>query len=315
MIINLVSEYIPETIVPNEYFKVNFGIYSEDIISKSGIRERRICGPGENTNTMAIQAVRNALPDMTFPITDIDLIIGGGYTPYDTVGTLAHAVQKEFNINNARCFSIDSACSSFINAIEICEGYFAINKAQKALIVISENNSAYNDVADKRSGFLWGDGAAAIIITKERHTSEDFEVLDVNTTGLGNIGKSIDAVYARPMDGGLRMPQGRDVFQYACKYMLQETEQILQRNLLEINQLSYLIPHQANARITDFVVGKLNLNPSQVLTNIEQLGNTGSASTPIILSQNRGKFKKGELIIISVFGGGYSSGAVLLKKL
>jgi 3-oxoacyl-[acyl-carrier-protein] synthase-3 len=97
--------------------------------------------------------------------------------------------------------------------------------------------------------------------------------------------------------------------------MIQETEQILRKNDISVNQLNYFIPHQANARITDFVAKKLKLNTAQILTNIEQFGNTGSASTPIVLSQNMRNFKTNDLIVISVFGGGYSSGAVLLKKL
>jgi 3-oxoacyl-[acyl-carrier-protein] synthase-3 len=111
------------------------------------------------------------------------------------------------------------------------------------------------------------------------------------------------------------MPFGKDVFQFACTYMIQETEQILRKNNISVNQLNYFIPHQANARITDFVAKKLKLDPTQILTNIEQFGNTGSASTAIVLSDNWSKFKQNDNIVISVFGGGYSSGAVLLKKL
>lgn len=315
MILNLVTHYVPDIVVPNEYFSVNYGIPDQDIFSKSGIKQRRRTRPVENTNSIAIEAVKKTVCEIPFSIAEIDLIIGATYTPYDTVGTLAHAVQRKFNIDNTKCFTIDSACSSFVNAIEIVDCFFANNKASKALIVISENNSLYNDDSDKKSGFLWGDGAAAVVLTKQRYTDNDFEVLDMNTTGLGHIGKSIDAVYARPMDGGIKMPFGRDVFQYACKYMVQETEQILKKNGIPLEQLNYFIPHQANARITDFVVKVLNLEPSQVLTNIEQLGNTGSASTPIVLSENWRKFKKNDTIVISVFGGGYSSGAVLLRKL
>jgi 3-oxoacyl-[acyl-carrier-protein] synthase-3 len=264
---------------------------------------------------MAIEAVKKALPKLPFPINEIDLIIGATYTPYDSVGTLAHAVQKQFDINNARCFTIGSACSSFVNAMETVECYFLNNKASKALIVISENNSVYSDKTDKKSGFLWGDGAAAVFISKERYSDEDMEVLDVNTTGLGNIGKNIDAVYLRPRDGGLKMPFGRDVFQFACSYMIHETEQILIKNSIPLDQLSYFIPHQANLRIINYVAKKLNLDTSCALTNIEQYGNTGSASTPIVLSQNLMRFKRNDTIVISVFGGGYSSGAILLRKL
>ena len=315
MIINLVTDYIPDFIIPNEYFFDNYGITNEEIVSKSGIKQRRRTRPDENTNSMAIEAVKKALPDLPFPINAIDLIIGATYTPYDTAGTLAHAVQKQFNICKAKCFTIDSACSSFVNAIEIADCYFVNKKASKALIVISENNSAYNDDSDKNSGFLFGDGAAAVFITNQRYSTDDIEMLDVNTSGLGHIGKSIDAVYVRPNNGGIRMPFGKDVFQYACKYMLLETEQILYNNDIHLSESKYFIPHQANSRITDYVTKKLKLEPSQVLTNIEQFGNTGSASTPIVLSQNMGKYKQNDIIVISVFGGGYSSGAVLLKKL
>ncbi|MBI5218527.1 MAG: ketoacyl-ACP synthase III [Bacteroidia bacterium] len=315
MIINIVTDYIPDIVIPNAYFFANYGITKEEIISKSGITQRRRTKAGENTNTMAIEAVKKAFFELPFPLNEIDLIIGATYTPYDTVGTIAHAVQKQFNICNAKCFSIGSSCSSFINVIEIVDCYFANKKASKALIVVSENNSAYNDISDKTSGFLWGDGASAIFISNERCSDDDLEVLDINTTGLGHIGKSTDAVYLRPNDSGIKMPYSKNVFQYACTYMIQETEQILYKNGVPLNQLNYFIPHQANARITDFVAKKLNLQPSQVLTNIELYGNTGSASTPIVLSQNWNKFKQNDTIVISVFGGGYSSGAILLKKL
>jgi len=315
MILNSVAYYVPDIVVPNEYFSINYGITDQDIFIKSGIKQRRRTQPFENTNSIGIEAVKKAFNDLPFPAGEIDLIIGATYTPYDTLGTLAHAVQKEFNLGNAKCFTIDSACSSFVNAVEIVDCFLANNKASKALIVVSENNSLYNDESDTKSGFLWGDGAAAVVLTKQEYTERDFEVLDVSTKGLGHIGESIDAISARPMDGGIKMPFGRDVFRQACKYMVQETEQILKKNNILLSRLNYFIPHQANARITDYLVNELKLSSKQVLSNIEQYGNTGSASTPIALSQNLDRFRKNDIIVISVFGGGYSSGAILLKKL
>ena len=315
MIINFVSHYIPDVIVPNTYFTANHGISNEEIISKSGIFERRYCQVGENTNTMAIEAVKKALAHAPFPVLEVDLIIGATYTPYDTVGSLAHAVQKEFNIEQAKCFTVDSACSSFINALEIVDCYFANKRASKAIVVVSEHNSAYYDRNDKKSVFLWGDGAAAVLISNQRYSDDDFEIMDVNTTGLGHVGKSVDGVCLRPIDGGLKMPFGRDVFQYACTYMMKEIEAILKRNNIPIQELNYLITHQANSRISEYVVKKLGIKSSCVLSNIKYTGNTGSASTPIVLSQNKEMFKTNDTIVITVFGGGYSSGALLLKKL
>jgi len=315
VIINYISSYIPEIIIPNDFFTDNYGISGEVIISKCGIKQRRRTRPEENTNSIAIEAVKKVFFESPLSLNEIDLIIGATYTPYDTVGTLAHVIQKQFNIANAKCFTVDSACSSFVNALEIADCYFVNRKASKALIVVSENNSVYNDFSNDKSGFLWGDGAAAVVISNERCSDEDIEVIDINTSGLGNIGKSIESVILRPQNGGIKMPFGKDVFQNACKYMIQETEQILYKNNISIDNVSYFIPHQANKRITDYVAEKLKLKPSQLLTNIEHLGNTGSASTAIVLSDNWKKFRQTDTIVISVFGGGYSSGAILAKKL
>lgn len=315
MIINCISHYVPETIVSNEYFHSNFNIHVDEIFEKTGIRQRRQTSIIENTNTMAIDAVKRALPKLPYSIDRIDLIIGATYTPYDTVGTLAHAVQRHFKIDSAKCFSLDSACSTVMYALEVADCYLSLKKASKVLIVASENNSAYNDHSDKNSGFLWGDGAAAIFVSKTNYSASDFLIIDISTNGLGSVGKNIDAVYLRPNNGGIKMPYGRDVFQFACKYMVQETINILKKNNLSLEQLKFLIPHQANARIIDYVIKDLNIKKSSVLNNIEEFGNTGSASTLIVLSQNIDKIHINDLVVISAFGGGYSSGAVLLKKI
>ena len=141
---------------------------------------------------MSIDAIKPAIDKLPYSIKDVDLIVGATYTPYDTVGTLAHAVQAYFAIPNARVVSVSSACSSFINAVEIVEGYFATNKSQRALVVASEHNTAYSNDSDGQSGHLWGDGAGAIFISKERLSKSDIEIVDLNTTGLAHIGKGIE---------------------------------------------------------------------------------------------------------------------------
>lgn len=315
MIINYVSEYLPNCIITNDYFFENFGITSGEIFDKSGIKQRRYTLLNENTNTMAIEAIKNAFNKLPYSLDEIDLIIGVTYTPFDTVATLAHAVQAHYKIERAKCFTISSACSSFINALETVDAYLTTYKAKKALLVVSENNSLYTNFTDIKSSFLWGDGAAAIFISKERYTEEDLEVLDINSKGLGNIGKNVQGVYLQPTNGGLKMPFGRDVFQQACTSMVEETQQILKKNNLHVQELNYFIPHQANIRIIDFVAKRLAINPMKVLNNIEYLGNTGSASTAIALAQNKDKFMINDTIVITVFGGGYSCGTTLLKKL
>jgi 3-oxoacyl-[acyl-carrier-protein] synthase-3 len=314
MYINAASHYLPTTIIPNEYYAKLAGLSDEWIYKRSGIRSRTRTGVHENTNTMSVEATKAAIGRLPYPVKEVDLIVGATYTPYDTVGTLAHAVQRFFDIPEAKVVSISSACSSFLSAIEVVEGYFATNKAHRAIVVASEHNSAYSDDTDGQSGHLWGDGAAALFISKEKVSEEDIEILDLNTTGLGHIGKGTDGVCLRPNEGGLKMPFGRDVFTNACKYMLSEVKDILKRNRLTPEQIVHLIPHQANSRIIAQLVEALGLHNGELITNIEKTGNTGCASTAIALSQNWRRFLKSELIAVAVFGGGYSSGAMLLRK-
>ena len=157
-------------------------------------------------------------------------------------------------------------------------------------------------------------GPRAVFISKEKISEEDIEILDLNTTGLGHIGKGTEGVYLRPNEGGLKMPFGRDVFTNACKYMVSEVKDILEKNRLTPEQIVHLIPHQANSRIIAQLVEALGLHNGELIMNIEETGNTGCASTAIALSQNWKRFQKSELIVVAVFGGGYSSGAMLLRK-
>ncbi len=314
MYINLISHYLPQQIIPNSYFKEVNGLSEEWILNRTGIKERRKALKSENTNTMAEEAVNIAIKKLPYSINDIDLIIGATYSPYDTVGTLAHYIQNQFNISDTKSISVSSACSSFINSIEIVEGYFATNKIEKALVIASEHNTAYHNKMDMQAGHLWGDGAASFFISKKKFSDKDFQILDVNTTGLGNVGKSIEAVMLRPNYGGIKMPFGKDVFIHATRYMVKSINDILLKNKLNINDVDYIIPHQANLKIIENIRVQLGVEKEKVLISIDKLGNTGCASTPITFSQNLHKFKKGDLIVFTVFGGGYSSGAMLVSK-
>ena len=313
MFINTISHYIPQQRVPNEYFKKLNGLDDEWIFERTGIRTRSKAAKGENTNTMAIEAVKRAINTLPFDIKEVDLIIGASYTPYDTVSTIGHAVQNEFGIPDAKVVYVSSACSSLVNALEIVEGYIATGKATRALIVASEHNSAYSDETCEKSGHLWGDGATALFISEEPIGDKPGEILNIFTRGLGHIGKGTESVYVRPNDGGLQMPDGRDVFMHACNFMRVALEQSLEGCNLSIDDLDYIIPHQANQRIIANLVKQLSLLPKKVLTNISELGNTGCASTGICLSQNLDKIPEDSLVGITVFGGGYSAGAFIVR--
>ncbi len=313
MFINAIGHYLPAELVPNSYFLEVNGLTDEWIYTRTGIKTRTKAKIGENTNTMSIEAVKAAKQYLPYPIEEVDLIIGASYSPYDTVATMAHVAQKEFNIPNAKAVYISSACSSFINAMEIVEGYFAMGKASKALVITAEHNTLYSNETDEKSGHLWGDGAAAIFVSKEQQKTGEAKIIDILTKGLGHVGKSTEAVYLHLAEGGLIMPNGKDVFNHACKYMIEVLIEILTRNKLTVNDLSWLIPHQANMRIISYIACEIKFNEERIFNNIEQLGNTGCASTLINMSQNKSRIKSGELVGITVFGGGYSSGSMLVK--
>ena len=186
MFINAIGNYIPKERIDNSYFQNVNGLTDEWIYSRTGIKSRSKADKNENTNSMGIKAVENAIEKLSYPIEDIDLIVGASYSPIDTVATLAHVVQRQFNIMNTKAVYVSSACSSFINAIEVVEGYFAMNKAKKALIVVSEHNTMYSRENCPKSGHLWGDGAAAIIVSKDKLDDNNPEIIDIYTQSLGH---------------------------------------------------------------------------------------------------------------------------------
>ncbi len=311
--INKISHYIPENVVPNSHFKDLNGLDDEWIYSRTGIKTRSKAGIGENTNTMAVKAVDVAVKDLPYPMEEIDLIVAATYSPYDTVATAAHTIQHRYHIENAQCLSVSSACSSFINAMEVAEGYFALGKARKALVIASEHNTKYANETDPQSGHLWGDGAVAVFISTESYNEGDARILSIYTRGLGHLPKAMSAVHLLPKDGGISMPEGRDVFMNACHYMVDALRKAGERCGKKLEDLNYISSHQANQRIIRNIAHQTGFPESCFLMNIETRGNTGCPSCAISLSENLDKVKRGDLVGLTVFGGGYSCGAMLLQ--
>ena len=159
-----------------------------------------------------------------------------------------------------------------------------------------------------------GDGAVAYFISKERVAPTDWKVSTVFTEGLGNVGKGPDGVRLRPKEDGITMPDGRDVFIHACRYMIYALNKALDNAGLKIEDISKLITHQANKRIVAQVAHQLDKNLDDFINNIEELGNTGSASAPLVLSQYKDEIPDGSKVALMVFGGGYSCGAFIAEK-
>ncbi|MBQ9076315.1 MAG: ketoacyl-ACP synthase III [Muribaculaceae bacterium] len=313
MFINSTGFYIPSGRVYNDHFLNVNGLTSDWILKRTGINSRSKAGDGEGHNSMGLAAIEEAIKGLPYDIKDIDLIVSASYSPYDTVATLAHIAQQRYDIPDMKAVYASAACSSFVNGLEIVEGYFASGKAKKALIVSSEHNTYYSNETDPKCGHLWGDGAVAFFLSSERQSDDDAEIKHIYTRGLGNVSKGPEGVRLRPKEGGIAMPDGKDVFIHACRYMVQALDGVVTPEKLLIQELDYIVCHQANKRIVANVANQLGMSDDKFLNNIEELGNTGSASAAIVFAQNRDKFKKGDRVGLTVFGGGYSCGAFLVE--
>lgn len=313
MFINAIGHYVPKHMIPNSYFTDLNGLTDDWIFQRTGIKSRVRASSKETIEYMCKKAVEKALPTLPYDISEVELIIFASYTPSDTVGTVGHLIQREYNIPSAKVFYISSACSSGINAMEAIKSYFESGIAKKALLICADRNSSYSDDTDSIAGHLWGDAAVAYFFSKESYSAKETEILAINTQGLGHIGLGPEAVKLNLPKGGLQMPFGKDVFTYACTYIAENTQKILKDNGYDIHDLSYFIGHQANMRILKNVAQRLGLPEKKSLSNIERMGNTGSASALLVFAMNYNVYENSDLVCMSVFGGGYSAGACLMK--
>jgi 3-oxoacyl-[acyl-carrier-protein] synthase-3 len=313
MFINTAGYYIPPKRVANDYFLTVNGLTDEWIFQRTGIKTRAWATDEETIDYMCIEAVKNALPELPYSLAKVDLIVFASYSPSDTVATTAHIVQREFGIANAKAFYISSACSSAMNALEIIALFFAGGRASRALLLSADRNTSYYNPTDPKAGHLWGDAAAAFFLSKERISAGDPQVVDVITHALGHVGKGKEGVYLEPRKEGIQMHNGKDVFINGCTHIAGCAQEITQKNGYRIADLTYFISHQANMRIVSHVVNQLGIPKEKSLNNISELGNTGSVSSMLIFAQNYRQFRTNDLICISVFGGGYSSGACLIR--
>ncbi|MDH3642396.1 MAG: ketoacyl-ACP synthase III [Gammaproteobacteria bacterium] len=306
---------MPPARVDNKQFSELTGRDPEWFVARTGIQSRSRANDTETTTSMGIDAVRNLLDKRSDALDGVDLIIGASYTPEDTLSTLPFRVQRQFGINEAKVYFLSTACSSFISALELSRVMLLAGEATKALIVVSEHNSFYSDDADQFSGHLWGDGAAAVLVTQDEANAM-FSVQYVSSRGVACEGKGPDAISLRPSMGalGLQMTQGRDVFAQACEHLVAEVRNAVSRLKLHVSNIDWLVPHQANLRILSNVAKTLNLAMERCVVTVDKIGNTGCASIPISIAHALPNMRANDLIAAAAFGGGYSCGAAILQK-
>jgi len=313
----------PDRVMTNADFEKTLDTSDEWIRTRTGIRERHIVGPGEDTLTLARTAAQRALTDAGLAATDLDMIVLATCTPVVPVPATACFLQHELGCRQIPAFDVAAACSGFMYAFVTGMNALAAGQARHVLVVGAETMSSVTDFEDRGTCILLGDGAGAAIITPA-----DNETSGVYHTCLGADGSGAPMIWVPA--GGSREPastktvnerlhflkmRGREVYKFAVTKMQWVIEDALARVGLAASDLAMVIPHQSNLRIIESAVERLGLPPEKVAINIDRFGNTSAASIPLALDEARrtGRIKAGDWIILAGFGAGLTWGSVLIR--
>lgn len=311
---------IPENRVSNSDLSKFVDTSDEWISERTGIKERRIT-TGENTSDFAVGAAQKALEDAGISAEEIDLIIVATATPDYFFPSTACLVQKKIEANRATCFDISAACTGFIFGLSTAHQYLKTGLYQTALVIGSEVLSKIVDWEDRNTCVLFADGAGAAVL---RRGEEGIISEIMGSDGSGSEFLECPAVplkntFITPSPGEVRpsylFMNGREVFKFAVNIVPECILKTLENTKYSLADITYIIPHQANLRIIDSAVKKLQVDKSKFFINLPKYGNTSSASIPIALDEmSREKLlKPGDLIVIVGFGGGLTYGAMLIK--
>ncbi len=305
---------LPERVVTNEELSHMVDTSDAWIRTRTGIRERRVCS-SETVTELACQAAAKALTDSGCTAAELDLIICATISADYATPSMACILQDKLG---AHCpaFDINAACTGFLYALDIAAGYFARKADQKILVVAAEAMSRLIDWQDRSTCVLFGDGAGAAVL------GAGDGLLAIRTGAKG----SIAPLYAPSSwgnspfyTGNSAQPylvmEGQEVFRFAVTSMVQTVEDVLAQTGVRKEELAWVLPHQANIRIIDAALSRLKIGSEKCLTNIADHGNTSAACAAILLDEaNRaGKLKKGDLLAMTAFGGGLTTGACILR--
>lgn len=313
------GSYMPSNIMSNKYIETLVDTSDQWIKERTGITERRI-SQGETTSDLATKAAIEALKDSNICSLEIDLIIVATVSADCIVPSVACKVQKNIGAVNAMAFDINAACSGFIFALDIANGYIATGRAKKALVIGAEVLSKITDWKDRNTCVLFGDGAGAIILS----TADETHINYINCRSVGEKwesltceGTPINNPYIEcenASEGKLKM-NGKDIYKFAVKTMDEEFNRILNESKLEKKNINFILPHQANMRMLESFSKKVEIPLDKFIINLQHVGNTSGASIPIALDEanKSGILTNGSNIIIIGFGGGLTYGSALLK--
>jgi len=316
-----VGEYLPKKILTNRDLEKMVDTSDDWIITRTGIKQRRLAAKDEATSDLAVKAARQAIKDAGLRQEDIDLIIVATITPDMPFPSVACLLQKDLGIKDAACLDISAACAGFVYAVSTAQQFIATGAYKNALVVGAEVLSSLTNWKDRNTCVLFGDGAGAAVLSAVKSGG-------ILATYLGSDGTKSDLLMI-PGGGSRRPPthktidqglhylkmQGNELFKQAVKIMAEAAQVALSKAGLECKDIDLVIPHQANLRIIMAVARKLGLAKEKVYLNIEKYGNMSSASTATALCEavKEGKIKKGDIVLLVAFGAGLVWGASVIK--
>lgn len=317
--ITAVAGYVPEHVLSNKDLEKIVDTNDEWIVSRTGIRNRHILkDPDKATSDMGVEAVNQILTKRGIGAEELDMIIVATVTADYPFPDTANLIASKIGAVNAFGYDINAACSGFIFALTTASKFIETGTYKKIIVVGADQMSSILDYEDRSTCILFGDGAGAVLLEPDENHGVEDAILRGDGSGVE---------YLRMKSGGSLHPataetvankehyvyqEGRIVFKAAIKGMSESIKEVLAKTNLNAEDIDYLIPHQANLRIIYGVADMLDFPHEKVLVNIEDYGNTTAGTIPLCISDFESKFKKGDKIILTAFGGGFTWGAVLL---
>jgi 3-oxoacyl-[acyl-carrier-protein] synthase-3 len=317
--ITAVQGYVPEDILSNEDLSKFVDTSDEWITSRTGIKERRIMRNGASSD-MAAAAVKQLLEKKGIDPMDIDLVICGTVTPDHPFPSTANILSDKTGMKNAWSFDVNAACSGFLFALATGSQFIETGKYKKVIVVGVDKMTSIVDYQDRTTCVIFGDGAGAVLLepNTEGLGLQDF-ILHSDGSGreflVQPAGGSLNPASIETVENRMHYvkQEGQSVFKFAVTNMADVSAKIMEKNNLTSDDVQWLVPHQANLRIIDATANRMGLSKEKVMINIEKYGNTTAGTLPLCLWDYEKQLKKGDTLILSAFGGGFTWGAIYLK--
>ena len=307
------GSYLPEKILTNADLESMVDTTDEWIFTRTGIRERHIVADGQFTSDLATEAAKNAIAAAGITAEDIDLIVVATTTPDKVFPSVATMVQRKLGVSGCAAFDVQAVCSGFVYALATANNFIKANNAKCALVIGAETFSRITDWTDRGNCILWGDGAGAVIL----QASEETGIISTHLHADGSYEKMLHVPRktAEEPKGGTVVMEGNAVFKMAVNTLDAIVDETLTANGMQKSDIDWLVPHQANIRILQATAKKLDMSMDRVVVTVDKHGNTSAASIPLALdvAVRDGRIKRGDIILMEAFGGGFTWGSALIK--